>query len=284
VTAPFQPFGVSNQTRIPAARNGKPSGAIYSISPEGGDLKVEAWGVRNPRGLTAEPEGGRIYFTDDGMDLRGTRPVKDDPDVVFRLLPQAFYGWPDFSRTLEPISSAKYQPPPELAAPSGYSELSELINSTAEMRVTPNLVVAPLPALSGAAKLDVVPSSGPFREFHDTLIVALWGDRAPFATSGRKMIGPTGYKLVRVDPFNHRVEDFVFNPKGGPASTLHPGVGLERPVDVKFGPDGALYILDFGELQMKSGKEKIGPGTGKVFRLVPNDAAHGAPATGAARP
>ena len=38
-------------------------------------------------------------------------------------------------------------------------------------------------------------------------------------------------------------------------------------MDVKFGPDGALYIADFGELDMKGAKEKIGAGTGKIFRL-----------------
>ena len=39
VTVPFEPFGVSDITRIPASPMSKPTGAIYSISPEGGDLR-----------------------------------------------------------------------------------------------------------------------------------------------------------------------------------------------------------------------------------------------------
>ena len=42
VTAPFQPFGVSNQTRIPKAEI--PNGAICSIAINGGDFRVEGAG------------------------------------------------------------------------------------------------------------------------------------------------------------------------------------------------------------------------------------------------
>ena len=32
-------------------------------------------------------EFGRVYFTNDGMEMRGTRPIKDDPDSLLRLVP-----------------------------------------------------------------------------------------------------------------------------------------------------------------------------------------------------
>jgi glucose/arabinose dehydrogenase len=44
---------------------------------------------------------------------------------------------------------------------------------------------------------------------------------------------------------------------------------LERPIDVKFGPDGALYILDYGQMYMKDGQEKVTPGTGRIWKVVP---------------
>lgn len=41
---------------------------------------------------------------------------------------------------------------------------------------------------------------------------------------------------------------FIHNAKPGPASEQEaPGMGIERPFDVKFGPDGAMYIVDFGQ-------------------------------------
>ena len=42
---------------------------------------------------------------------------------------------------------------------------------------------------------------------------------------------------------------------------------LERPYDVKFGPDGALYILDMGEVQVNDGKISPAARTGKILRL-----------------
>ena len=42
VTAPFQAFGKSIETFVPAAPNGKPNGAIYSVDPNGGGLSRKA--------------------------------------------------------------------------------------------------------------------------------------------------------------------------------------------------------------------------------------------------
>ena len=75
---------------------------------------------------------------------------------------------------------------------------------------------------------------------------------------------------VRVD--NQQVEDFLRNTRGVPAHVLGQRIArmaLERPVDVKFGPDGSLYILDMGRMEVKNGKEHVSAATGQVFRLIP---------------
>jgi glucose/arabinose dehydrogenase len=277
ITGPEQSFGSSQKTRIPGSPFGKPTGAIYSISPDGGDLRVEAWGVRNPAGLLIN-ELGSIYFTDQGMELRGTRPVMDDPDVLLHLFRDVWYGWPDFSRSLEPISDDKYQLPPRLSAlilPSGYPEVGFIIDHQASGLTEPDrrLVAAEFKPLSGASKMASVPQSDVYPlEWRGELIVALWGDRAPFATSDEPLKKPlSGYKVVRVDPTSHEVKDFIWNTAGGPASQLKDGrnEGLERPIDVKVGPDGYLYFLDFGRIKMYHGKIKVFDDTGRIFRLVP---------------
>lgn len=272
VTAPFQPFGTSNQTRIRRAPNEKPTAAIYSVNPAGGGLKVEAHGVRRPRGL-AFNEDGNLYMTNNGMELRGTRPIKDDPDALLKVVSGTWYGWPDFSTDLYPISDARFQPGAEMIIKTGYPDISFLIDHETSGLIRPNrstLLRATFLPLSGAAKMDFAPGDGPFKEFHGNVIVALSGDTAPFATGGRKLIGPIGYKVVRVDVDTHQVKDFIRNTQGAPASRLdHKPLAFERPIDVKFGPDGSLYILDFGELTMRSGRPHIKPGSGKIFRLVP---------------
>jgi glucose/arabinose dehydrogenase len=272
VTAPFQPFGTSKQTRILSTPNHKPNGAIYSVSATGGDLRVEAHGIRMPRGL-AFTEYNVLYATNNGMEMRGTRPVKDDPDAMLRIISGTWYGWPDYSTDLRPISEPQFQPPVEMLIKTGYPDLSALINHDASGLLQPvrdTLLRATFDPLAGASKMDFAPGSGPFREYEGSAIVALSGDRAPFATSGHKLARPVGFKVVLVDLDSGKVQDFIRNTAGIPASRIEKGiVALERPYDVKFGPDGSLYVLDFGRLELKNGRDHVGRGTGRIFRLIP---------------
>jgi glucose/arabinose dehydrogenase len=54
-----------------------------------------------------------------------------------------------------------------------------------------------------------------------------------------------------------------------PASHLKSKDGFERPVDVKIGPDGLVYVLDFGAFESTGMSAKVFPKTGKVFRIEP---------------
>ena len=279
VTAPFQAFNVSNQTEV--GGNETPNAAIYSCSPEGGDLHVEAHGIRYPRGIAYNGSLYSFFFTNEGMELRGTRPVKNDRDALLRLIPGgAWYGWPDYTADLRPVSEDQFQPPQEMIARTGYQRVLWVIDrnqTNSDPKAIPiqeptrDRVMGEFSPLSGAAKLDFVPATWPDRLARGKAVVALAGDTAPFDTSGRPIIGPIGYKVAIVDVQTARVEDFIRNTAGGPASRIDPKNLnlLERPVDVKFGPDGTLYILDAGRMQIRDGRPEYEPGTGQIFRLVP---------------
>jgi glucose/arabinose dehydrogenase len=283
VTVPFEPFGVSDIIQIPAIEFPleKPTGCILSVSPDGGDPKVEAWGLRDPVGLAID-EYNTVYFTDQGMELRGTRPINHDPDGLFQLtIPGSWFGWPDYSRSLEPVNVPKYQPPASMVIPTGYPNVGFVIDHDASKLPPPDrsMLRAQFDWQSGASKMAFIPRSGPFHKspFEGQILVALWGDHAPFSTTGQPLSSPLpGYRIVRVDPLFHEVKDFIYNSQGGPASGLPDGAGqgIERPIDVKFGPGGALYILDFGKARMKHGHLKTDDGTGKIFICEP---AAGAP-------
>ena len=87
-----------------------------------------------------------------------------------------------------------------------------------------------------------------------------------------RLKGPIGFKIVQLDPDAKQVREFVYNASGTPASRsakrLPAGLALERPVDVKFGPDGALYIVDLGRVEYDKGKASVAAGTGKVLRVA----------------
>jgi hypothetical protein len=272
-TGPFQPFTVSNQTRIYGTT--KPNGAVYSIPPDGGEWRVEAFGIHNPRGLAFNKYN--LYMTNDGMQLRGTRPVMWDPDSLLQVQTDVFYGWPDYTTDGHPVSDPDYQPPASLLLPSGYSDLSFLIDhETSQLHAfggRPELFLAGrFPTLAGASKFSFAPDTGPFKEYADNAIVTLFGDQAPFVTGNYKNFhGPVGHKIVRVDMDTKQVRDFIRNTAGVPASMQNFGaIALERPIDVKFRPDhNAMYILDFGEEENKTGIPRYYNGSGKLFILVP---------------
>ena len=283
VTVPYAPLGTSDVTQIPGVQFPvqKPSGAIFSVALDGGDPKVEAWGVRDPEGIAVD-DVGSIYVTDRGMELRGTRPVDNDPDALFELGPfrGSYLGFPDYSRSLEPLYDPKYQPPSWMVLPTGYPSVRFVIDHEASRLSPPDrdLLKATFAWQSGAGKITLFPRTGPFHipRFEGQMLVALWGDRGPFSTSGRPIPDPLpGYRVVRVD-LNSRsgegqVMDFLYNTDGGPASSLNEGrhEGIERPMDLKFGPDGNLYVLDFGQASFKHGHLKAESGTGKIFILQP---------------
>ncbi|HWE94968.1 MAG TPA: hypothetical protein VG269_13465 [Tepidisphaeraceae bacterium] len=274
VTAPFQVFNQSFAIRIFGSPVGKPGGAIYSVSPTGGIATVKAHGIHNPRGIVFN-EYGTAYFTNDGMEMRGARPIKDDPDALCHVPPgQAWFGWPDFSTTLDPIGDARYQPPQEMIARTGYPEVRPLIDRGASGLTPPSrdtLLEAAFPSLSGAGKMDFAPAAWQ-KEYHGSVLITLSGDRSPFASGGIKLSRPVGFKIVRVDLDRHAVHDFIRNTSGLPRSST-PGYNLdliERPVDVKcYGPDGVAYILDMGRMEVRNGREIYYPATGQIYRLVP---------------
>jgi hypothetical protein len=79
---------------------------------------------------------------------------------------------------------------------------------------------------------------------------------------------------VRVDLETGAIEQFARNEgeQLGPASRIG-GRGLERPIAVRFEPgERALYVVDFGILRMTDQGPDPEPGTGRLWRIVKEDA------------
>jgi glucose/arabinose dehydrogenase len=270
-TGPFQKFAAKDKLTIPRSGTGKPSASIFSISPGGGDLRVEAHGIRHPAGLVFSSFGS-LFASNQGMELRGSRPVKDDPDAVVRVPGGGtWFGWPDFSADLAPVTSDRFQPPDSIIRRQTYSRLLFLIDHSPTLAPPDRdtLVRGVFPSLSGAAKMTFVNDEPGFDAFKGQLIIALAGDRAPFATSNLPLKNPVGYKLVRLDQDTKQVSDFIYNTKLLPGSKLAEPIALERPIDAKFGPDGALYIVDLGAIEYRNARPVVTPGTGRVLRVAP---------------
>ena len=224
-TGPFLPLGEPCTPGQVIKGELKANGVIYRCSPDGSDLEVFAWGLRNPYALTLDPEG-RLLTIVQGEDNRGSRPFEDAPDALYEVEKKAWYGWPDFcaGRPAEAFTERILE-----GNPTGF-----LLQSHPSEPPPPLYAFAPH---SAAVAIDFSPG-GRFG-YGGEAFVAHYGTGAPITTGG-KMIS-RGQKISRLDLARKVEEDFYLSTglTGGP----------RHPVQARFSPDGAsLYVVDHGYL------------------------------------
>ncbi|PRY10675.1 glucose/arabinose dehydrogenase [Pontibacter ummariensis] len=254
VTGAYSPYGTATtegqviEGRIPC------SGAVMRIPVNGGAApELVAWGFRNPFSLAFSP-AGRLYVTENAYDVRGSRPVWGVADNLWEVQQGKWYGWPDYAGG-ELIDGERYEAP---------------------NKKVPNPILARHPSKppKPVAKLGVHSSSNGLDfsrsdafGYKGEAFIAQYGDLAPGVG---KVLAPVGFKVIRVNVETGVVTEFAAN-KGkmvAPASKLMTG-GLERPISVKFSPDGeSLYIVDFGI--METGEEDLNPEveTGVIWKIT----------------
>jgi glucose/arabinose dehydrogenase len=259
-TSPYAPYGteLAAGTRVPGSP--KCNGAVLRARPDGSNLEMFAWGLRNPYGLEIGP-GGELYVTMHGFDARGQRPIENAWDCVYRVEQGAWYGWPDFACDV-PVTDPRFRVPDK-------PEPGFLIaNHPTETPPRPLAKFNPHAATNGFA---FSPSErwGP----ESTAYIALFGDFTPATGTVDR---PQGVKVVRLDTLSGEIDDFIVNDTPGQASR-HSGGGLEHPSDVTFGPDGNMYIADWGIARVSDIGLVLEENSGVVWRVRPGKADRGFP-------
>lgn len=262
-TGAYVPFGTPTTAGQVIKGQVPCTGGIMRVSfaAAGGspNIEVVAWGLRNPFGLAAGPDG-RIFVTENSYDVRGSRPVWGTGDLLWALDPKTpgtWYGWPDY------FAGERLEDNPGHYKAPGKDAPKTLIANPPN---TPPKPVAWFGVHSSACGLDF-DRSGKFGHRGDAF-VAQFGDMTPGVG---KLLAPVGFKVVHVDVTNGVVYDFAVNrgKENGPASALKHG-GLERPIACRFSPNGdALYVLDFGVLtEDAKGKPHPVRNTGVLWKIT----------------
>jgi glucose/arabinose dehydrogenase len=256
----YSSFGTPTKPGQVVKGNVKCGGSILRCNPDGSDLEIVAWGLRNPYGPAFHPDG-RLFTTEHGMDERGRRYVIGDPDDFYEIHPGEWYGWPDFASGIR-LDDGYWGSGGQGREPV----LAEFPNPN------PPRPVTSFQTHAAANGMDF--SRSEEFGFAGQAFVALFGDLAPITTI-RYAAGPAGFKVVRVDPETGVIQDFAVNRIAGPASLL-PHHGFERPSHCQFGPDGALYVVDFGDIDVavEKGGIRMKEGTGVLWRIRRTGAVH----------
>jgi glucose/arabinose dehydrogenase len=286
LTGAYVPFGTSTTPGQRIEGTNKCGGAILAFDPAdpAGTLRPYAHGFRNVIDLTFDPSG-QMYASVNGYDVRGSRPVQDEYDPTYRVQEGAWYGWPDYSAALEPLTDPKFDVPDNLQVPvfvngqiqMGPIQIDFVIDHAASgLQVADRSLVAGLHDFgSSPSGLDAAPNT--WGALAGDLFVAEWGDLSP-GTNPLRTTMP-GSKVSHIDTATGKVTDFVTNLKPGPASEQGAlGKGIERPFDVEFGPDGAMYIVDYGVARVNMARVAQGklpyefpPQTGAIWKVTPTN-------------
>ncbi|MDD9207929.1 hypothetical protein PU560_15845 [Georgenia sp. 10Sc9-8] len=263
-TGAFKPFGEPARAGevVPGAL--KCNSAVWRARPDGSEMELLAWGVRNPYGM-ALSEDGRLYVSDNDYEETGDRAVAGDPDRIWHIraadLPPGtvttpdWYGFPDLCGDGLPVWAEEHLPargrraeplladPPPWAGPAVYLEKPH----------------------SCMTKMDFCRSDA--FGHRGRLFACEWGTMAPMNSPDPADLDH-GFKVVAVDVEAGTAQDFFHNASPGPASAVGGG-GLERPVDCKFSPDGrSLYVLDFGVARVAQSHMEAYAHTGVLWRIT----------------
>jgi glucose/arabinose dehydrogenase len=258
-TGAFHAFGKTAPDGARIKGQTKANGTILRMDPDGSNLEVYAWGLRNPFGLKWGPDG-KLYASESAMDDRGSRPVANVPDFLWEIKQGAWYGFPDYAGGV-PVTDAKYKPKDKPAP--------KFIMKDHPQVEKPLMASDPHASL---VKFDFSPG-GPFGE--NSMYLAYHGDLCPI--TGTTPEDFDSYMVARVDMKTWKAEPFFRARKDalGPKGFEHVATaGPRRPIAVRFSPRGdAMFVVDFGAIAMLpsgvGGIPKSFPGTGTIWVITP---------------
>ncbi|WP_017733595.1 PQQ-dependent sugar dehydrogenase [Nafulsella turpanensis] len=269
-TGPFKPFGTTAEKGEVIKGALFCNSAVWRSKPDGSDVELLAWGIRNPFGMAINEEG-ELYVSDNDFEEKGERAIAKDPDRIWHIknAKQPFgsvktpdwYGFPDICGDGLPVNHEKHHPekgkpadlflqdPPPWAGPAAFLEQPH----------------------SCMCKMDF--SSSDSFGHKGELFVAEWGTLAPLNSPRREDLDH-GFRVIRVDVKKGTAEPFMHNKEFGPASRIGGG-GIERPVSCKFSPNGKdLYVLDFGHARIDKGAMFAFAHTGVLWKITKEEETH----------
>src|SRR5438552_4122866 len=251
-----------------------------------------SWGYRNPYGIRFAPDDhalkGGLFVTENGEDERGARPTNNSPDRL-QLAQQNrdgspdYHGWPDRFGFLD-STQAVFNP---VGGP-GDNNAAVVVGMPVPhvLAFPPQPVTAPLalePADVAIVGLDFVPNSfvhGPVKRG-----AALAGREGDFGFSKSNGTPEEGHDVQLInfsrpgEPLQLQLQRFAHNSTFEQAfvGQIH---GINRPVDLKFGPDECAYLVDYGAVRDfgqsdPDSKFKVAgdgpllqiPGTGVIWKI-----------------
>jgi glucose/arabinose dehydrogenase len=231
------------------------NGAFFRANPDGTNIERIAWGLRSSFGYRFSPDG-RLITTQNSANPMKPRGIMNDWEPIYEVKEGKWYGWPDYYSGI-PITD------PRWIIKGGKGGKFVLTEETHQKLLQGEpLPEQPIVRLDiHAAAEGMVFGRQDFGISENNILVAEFGTVVP------KFKGEwPGFRVQKVNLDTKAVENFLINESGMPASATHGG-GLERPLQIEWGPDGSLYVVDFGIIEFTEAGMDAHPGTGVIWKV-----------------
>jgi cytochrome c len=221
-----------------------PEGNLFPADGSKGLPEIYVMGCRNPWRISIDQETGFLYWGDVGPDAGGNSDRGPrGHDEINQARQAGFFGWPYFNADNQPYADVNFETGDIGPRFDPLAPLNESVNNTGERELPP---AQPALIYYPSAPSDVFPElanggrtacAGPVYHFDSTLESATRFpeelDRVLFIYEWSrhwvKMVHlDDEYQVAKIEPF---LPDHKF----------------VRPIDMQFGPDGSLFMLEYGE-------------------------------------
>src|SRR5262244_4249270 len=248
-----------------ALHHGVCDGAILraKLNVDNPETTIEpfSWGYRNGYAIRFAPENhvlkGGLLVGEDGADERGARPSNNAPDALHLAQQNKdgspdYHGWPDRFGFLD-STQAVFNPVGGPGDDNPAAVIGKPVLPVLAFRPQP--ITAPLELEASDVAivgLDFVPDSfvfGPVKRG-----AALAGREGDFGFSKANGTPEEGHDVQLInfskpgEPLQLNLQRFAHNTTFEQAFV--DGIrGINRPVDLKFGPDDCAYLVDYGAVR-----------------------------------
>ena len=239
-----------------------PDGNLFPKDGSEGCPEIFVMGCRNPWRMNVDSKTGIVYWGDVGPDAWGDGPRGSRGyDEINQARTAGNYGWPYFVGANSPYAKYDFETKTIGAMFDPARPVNESVNNTGAKVLPPArpaLIYWPyggsetFPMLGSGGRTacsgpvfhfkSEFKKTGGFPETFDNCLL-FWDWQRPFIKWARL---DTDSNLVGIEAFTSAVT--VANAKDKIEASEKAGeFVIRRPVDALFGPDGCLYMLDYGE-------------------------------------